>query len=153
MNLKNNRNILLIGAAVLVVLMSFILYLTHVTEPYNSKSTMNFDQVYDTDIIQSVDIQNNALTNYFNSLYDSQISDIEAKYTRGLISHEERDKQLNAVIKNRDLTVKTLYKLSNTKKQLFMGNVTKQDILIRIHSFADINSDIKNEINATMYGY
>jgi hypothetical protein len=147
MNLKNNQNILLVGAAVLVILMSFILYLTHITEP----NTSNLDQVYDTNIIQSVDIQNNTLSNYFNSLYDSQISDIEAKYTRGLISQEERDKQLNAVIKNRDLTIKTLNRLSYTKKQVFMGNVTKQDILIRIQSFADINSDLKNEINATLY--
>jgi hypothetical protein len=151
MNLKNNRNILLFVAAVLVILMSFILYLTHITEPNTSKSTINLDKVYGTNIIQSVDIQNNTLSNYFNSLYDSQISDIEAKYTRGLISHEERDKQLNAVIKNRDLTIKTLNRLSYTKKQVFIGNVTKQDILIRIQSFADINSDLKNEINATLY--
>ncbi|MGB8234052.1 MAG: hypothetical protein WCE60_08675, partial [Methanobacterium sp.] len=99
-----------------------------------------------------INIQNNVLTNYFNSLYDSQLSGIESKYNNGLISSEERDKQLNAVIKNRELTVKTINKLSDTKKNIFTGNITRQDIFIHINSLGDFNSEIKKEINATLNG-
>ena len=49
---------------------------------------------------------------------------VSLKYDEGVISREERDKQLNAVIKNRELTVNTLNKLSDTKKDIFTGNIT-----------------------------
>ena len=104
-------------------------------------------------MVDSVNIQNNVLTDYFNSLYDSQVYDIEVKYNEGSISREERDKQLNAVTKNRELTVNTLNKLSNAKKDIFTGNITRQDILLRLKSFNDIDSDIKTELNATLNGY
>ena len=116
MNFKNSKNLLLVGAALLVILVSFIIYSTHDTFQYSSGSFISFDQFHDTKVVESIDIQNNVLSNYFNSIYDSQLSDIEAKYDEGVISREERDKQLNAVIKNRELTVNTLNKLSDTKK-------------------------------------
>lgn len=152
MNFKNSKNLLLVGAALLVILVSFIIYSTHDTFQYSSGSFISFDQFHDTKVVESIDIQNNVLSNYFNSIYDSQLSDIEAKYDEGVISREERDKQLNAVIKNRELTVNTLNKLSDTKKDIFTGNITKQDILLHINSFSNINSDIKSDINDTLYG-
>jgi len=142
MNFKNSKNLLLVGAALLVILVSFIIYSTHDTFQYSSGSFISFDQFHDTKVVESIDIQNNVLSNYFNSIYDSQLSDIEAKYDEGVISREERDKQLNAVIKNRELTVNTLNKLSDTKK----------DIILHINSFSNINSNIKSDINDTLYG-
>jgi hypothetical protein len=153
MNFKNTKNLLLIAAAVMVIGVSFLLYLTHDTVSYRGGSIGNVDQ--DTDglkIVDSIDIQNNVLTNYFNSLYDSQVSDIESKYSKGSLSKEERDKQLNAVIKNRELMVNSLNRLSNVKKDILTGNISKQDILTRLNSFNDINSDIKNEFHATLNG-
>ena len=152
MNFKNTKNLLLVVVAVLVIVVSFILYSSHNTSQYSSGSFINLNQVHGTKIVESIDIQNNVLINYFNSLYGSQVSDIDTKYNDGLISSEERDKQLNAVIKNRELTVNTINKLSDTKKHIFTGNITKQDILFHINSFSNINSDIKSDINDTLYG-
>jgi hypothetical protein len=152
MNFKNTKNLLLVVVAVLVIVVSFIIYSSHNTSPYSNGSFINLNQVHGTKIVESIDIQNNVLINYFNSLYGSQVSDIDTKYNDGLISSEERDKQLNAVIKNRELTVNTINKLSDTKKYIFMGNITKQDILLHINSFSDFNSEIKSEINATLNG-
>ena len=154
MNFKNSRNIILLIVALMVIAVSFLFYLNHDAMPYTSGSLTNLNQNdNEHNIIDSIDIQNNVLTNYFNSLYDSQLSDIESKYNNGSISTEERDKQLNAIIKNRELTITTLNKLSNAKKDIFSGNISKQDILIRINSFKDINSDIKTQLNATLTGY
>lgn len=153
MNSKNKKILLLVVVAVMVIAVSFLLYLTHDMLPYIGENSSNFKQGKSEQlIVESVDIQNNVLTNYFNSLYDSQISDIKSKYNAGTISPEERDKQLNAVTKNRELTVNTLNKLSSAKKDIFTGNITKQDILIRINSFNDIDLDIKSELNATLNG-
>ena len=69
----------------------------------------------------------------------------------GLYQVKKRDKQLNAVIKNRKLTVKTINKLSDTKIYS-LGNITRQDIFIHINSLGDFNSEIKEEINATLNG-
>lgn len=154
MNFKNSRNIILLIVALMVIAVSFLFYLNHEAVLYSNGSLTNLNQNdNEHNIIDSIDIQNNVLTNYFNSLYDSQLSDIESKYNNGSISTEERDKQLNAIIKNRELTITTLNKLSNAKKDIFTGNISKQDILIRINSFKDINSDIKTQLNATLNGY
>ena len=154
MNFKNIRNIILLIVALMVIAVSFLFYLNHEAMPYSSGSLTNLNQNdKEHKIIDTIDIQNNVLTNYFNSLYDSQLSDIKSKYNNGSISTEERDKQLNAIIKNRELTITTLNKLSNAKKDIFSGNISKQDILIRINSFKDINSDIKTQLNATLNGY
>jgi hypothetical protein len=148
----NIKNLLLVVIAVLVIVVSFIVYSSHDASQSSSGNFINLDQVNGTNMVESIDIQNNVLTNYFNSLYDSQLSGIESKYKDGLISSEERNKQLNAVIKNRELTVKTINKLSNTKKNIFTGNITRQDIFIHINSLGDFNSEIKREINATLNG-
>lgn len=154
MNFKNSKSIILLVVALMVIAVSSLFYLNHEALPYSSESLVNLHQDDNgLKIVDSINIQNNVLTNYFNSLYDSQLSDIESKYNYGSISREERDKQLNAVIKNRELTVITLNKLSNVKKDIFTGNISKQDILIRINSFKDINLDIKTEFNATLNGY
>ena len=118
MNFKNNKNLLLLGAIVLIIAVSFI-HTSHYKSSNNSESMINFDQADNTTIVNSINIQNNTLSNYFNSLYESQIDSINTKYSEGLISKEEKDKQLNAVIKNSELTNETLTKLSNTKKILF----------------------------------
>ena len=152
MNFKNSKNLLLLCVMVLIIAVS-VIYTTHYNSSNNSVSIINFDQGDNITIINSINIQNNVLSNYFNSLYESQISSINAKYSEGLISGEERDKQLNAVIRNSELTNETLTKLSNTKKILFGGNISKQDISINNSSFSDVKSDIKNEINDTLYGY
>jgi hypothetical protein len=152
MNFKNSKNLLLLCVIILIIAVS-VIYTTHYKSSNNSVSIINFDQGDNTTIINSINIQNNVLNSYFNSLYESQISSINAKYSEGLISGEERDKQLNAVIKNSELTNETLTKLSNTKKILFSGNISKQDILINNNSFSDVKSDIRNEINDTLYGY
>ena len=154
MNFKNSRNIILLFVALMVILVSSLFYLNQEAMHSGGGSLTNLNQnANGYRIIDSIDIQNNVLTNYFNSLYDSQLSDIESKYNNGTISSEERDKQLNAIIKNRELTINTLNKLSNAKKDIFTGNISKQDILIRINSFKDINSDIISEVNATLNGY
>ena len=135
----------------MVIGLSF-LFFTH--EISGSEGIITFEDDKDgQNFVESMDRQNNVLINYFNSLYDSQVLDIEAKYSEGVISPEEMDKQLNAVIKNRELTINTLNKLSNARKDILTGNITKQDILIRINSFNDIDSDIKTELNATLNGY
>jgi hypothetical protein len=152
MNFKNSKNLLLLCIIVLIIAVS-VIYTTHYNSSPNSISIINFDQGDNITIINSINIQNNVLSSYFNSLYESQISSINAKYSEGLISGEERDKQLNAVIRNSELTNETLTKLSNTKKILFSGNISEQDILINNSSFSDVKSDIKNEINDTLYGY
>jgi hypothetical protein len=152
MNFKNSKNLLLLCIIVLIIAVS-VIYTTHYNSSNNSISIINFDQGDNITIINSINIQNNVLSSYFNSLYESQISSINAKYSEGLISGEERDKQLNAVIRNSELTNETLTKLSNTKKILFSGNISEQDILINNSSFSDVKSDIKNEINDTLYGY
>ena len=151
MNFKNSKNLLLLCIIVLIIAVS-VIYSTHYKSSNNSGSIINFDQADNVTIINSINIQNNVLINYFNSLYESQISSINSKYSEGLISREERDKQLNAVIKNSELINDTLTKLSNTKKILFTGNLSKQDILIHNNSVSDMRSDIKNEINDTLYG-
>jgi hypothetical protein len=154
MNLKNSKNLLLVVLAGLIIVGSFIFYLNH---DFSFGRSDTFSNIMPgssgTDFINSIDIQNNVLTNYFNSMYNSQISSINTKYNDGSISSEEKDKQLNAVIKNRDVTINTLNKLSNAKKDIFTGNITQKDILIRIGSMKDINSDIKSELNATLNGY
>jgi hypothetical protein len=150
MNLKNSKNLLLIGIFILIIAVTFV-YLTHKTSD-ESISFINIEQDNGT-IINSITVQNNVLSNFFNSLYESQISNINSKYNEGTISSEEKDKQLNAVIKNSVLTNVTLNKLTNTKRDIFTGNIYKQDILVHNNSLGDINSDIKNEFNDTLYGY
>lgn len=150
MNLKNSKNLLLIGIIILIIAVSFV-YLNHKTS--NESIGLNQIEQDNGTIINSINVQNNVLSNFFNSLYESQISNINSKYNDGSISSEEKDKQLNAVIKNSILTNLTLNKLSNTKRDIFTGNINKQDILVHTTSIEDINSDIKNEINDTLYGY
>lgn len=142
---KNSKNLFLATAAVIVILVSLSMYLTHTLSSNNNFTGGK--------VLESIDIQNNALTGYFNSIYNSQVSSIEEKYRTGTISSEERNKQLNAVLKNREITLKTLNKFENTKKDIFMGNITKQDILTRITSFDELDSDVRDEINATLNGY
>lgn len=152
MNFRS-KNWFLIAVAVLIIAVSSVLYLTN-DSPSSSESIINSENSSGISrMVESINIQNNVLTDYFNSLYDSQVYDIEVKYNEGSMSSEERDKQLNAVIKNRELTVNTLNKLSNAKKDIFTGNITKKDILLRFKSFSDLDSDIKIELNATLNGY
>jgi hypothetical protein len=151
MNFKNSKNLLLLCIIILIIAVS-VIYTTH-NFPNKSISIINFDQGDNITIIDSINIQNNVLSNYFNSLYESQISNINSKYSEGLISQEEQNKQLNAVMKNSELTNETLTKLFNTKKILFSGNISKKDILVSNDSFSDMKSDIKDEINDTLYGY
>ena len=154
MNFKNSKNILFVCIAVLVVTVAFLLYLTQDMISYSNGNLINTEKTSnELKIVDSIEIQNNALNNYINSLYNSQVNTIEDKYSKGSISLEEKDKQLNAVIKNRELAINTLNKISNAQKNIFTGNISKQDILIRINSFKDINSDIKTELNATLNGY
>ncbi|MBZ2166883.1 hypothetical protein [Methanobacterium spitsbergense] len=138
----------------LVVTVAFLLYLTQDMISYSNGNLINTEKTSnELKIVDSIEIQNNALNNYINSLYNSQVTIIDDKYSKGSISLEEKDKQLNAVIKNRELAINTLNKISNAQKNIFTGNISKQDILIRINSFKDINSDIKTELNATLNGY
>lgn len=154
MNFKNSKNILFVCIAVLVVTVAFLLYLTQDMISYSNGNLINTEKTSnELKIVDSIEIQNNALNNYINSLYNSQVTIIDDKYSKGSISLEEKDKQLNAVIKNRELAINTLNKISNAQKNIFTGNISKQDILIRINSFKDINSDIKTELNATLNGY
>jgi hypothetical protein len=150
MTYKNSKKLLLIVAALIVL---SLLYFTHDMLSYSGENLTVEQGDSEQHIIDSINIQNNVLNNYFESLYGSQISDINSKYEMGSISLEERNKQLNAVTKNQELTMNMLNKFTNAKKQLFTGNITKEDILIKINSFDDINSDIKSEINDTLNGY
>ena len=154
MNFKNSKNILFVCIAVLVVTVAFLLYLTHDMISNSNENLIKTEKTSnELSMVGSIEIRNTALNNYINSLYNSQVSDIEDKYSKGSISLEEKNKQLNAVIKNRELAINTLNKISNAQKNIFTGNISKQDILIRISSFKDLNSDIKSELNATLNGY
>ena len=154
MNFKNSKNILFVCIAVLVVTVAFLMYLTQDMISYSNGNLVNTEKTSnELKIVDSIEIRNNALNNYINSLYNSQVNAIEDKYSKGSISLEEKDKQLNAVNKNRELAINTINKISNAQKNIFTGNISKQDILIRINSFKDINSDIKTELNATLNGY
>jgi hypothetical protein len=150
MNLKNSKNLLSIGIIILVIIMAFV-YLNH--KETNESIGLNQIEQDNGTIINSINVQNIVLSNFFNSLYESQISNINSKYNEGSISSEEKDKQLNAVIKNSMLTNITLNKLANTKRDIFTGNINKEDIMVHKASLEDINSDIKTEINETFYGY
>jgi hypothetical protein len=154
MNLKNSKNLLIMVIALLVIAASLITYFVHDYSIYTDKTLTNFiDSSNDTDVIESIDIQNSVLTDYVNSLYNSQVVSIESKYNSGTISLEEKNKQLNAVLKNRDMTVHTINKIDTAKKDVFEGKINQSDILIRINSFSSFNSDLKTEINETLNGY
>jgi hypothetical protein len=154
MNFKDSKNILFVCIALLIVTVAFLLYLTHDMFSYSNENLVNTEKTSnELRMVDSIEIRNNVLNNYFNSLYNSQVSEIEDKYSKGSISLEEKNKQLNAVIKNRELAINTLNKISNAQKNIFTGNISKKDILIRIKTFKNINSDIKTELNATLNGY
>jgi hypothetical protein len=154
MNFKNSKNILFVCIALLVVTIAFLLYVTHDMISYSNENLVNTEKTSnELRMVDSIEIRNNVLNNYFNSLYNSQVSEIEDKYSKGSLSLEEKNKQLNAVIKNRELAINTLNKISNVQKNILTGNISKQDILIRIKSFKNINSGIKTELNATLNGY
>ena len=153
MNLKNQNYLLILVLVIFVLAVSFITYFSHNSPVYGSNTFNNIiTGSNEGDVVETIDIQNNTLTNYINSLYDSQVTSIESKYNSGSISLEERNKQLNAVTKNRDLTIETLNKLSAAKMDIFTGNITKQDIIAKINSIDDLDSDLKNELNATLNG-
>lgn len=154
MNLKNSKNLLIIAFAICVIVLSLITYLVHDYTINTGKTISKFiDSPDDTNVIESIDIQNSVLTNYVNSLYDSQVNSIESKYNSGTLSLEEKNKQLSAVLKNRDLTVNTLNKIDTAKKDIFTGKINQSDILIRINTFSSFNHDLKTEINSTLNGY
>jgi hypothetical protein len=154
MNLKNSKNLLIMVIALLVIAASLITYFVHDYSIYTGKTLTNsIDSSNGTDVIESIDIQNSVLTDYVNSLYNSQVASIESKYNSGTISLEEKNKQLNAVLKNRDMTLHTINKIDTVKKDVFEGKINQSDILIRINSFSSFNSDLKIEINETLNGY
>ena len=154
MNLKNSKNLLIMVIALFVIATSLITYFVHDYSIYSDKALTNFiDYSNNTNVIESIDIQNNVLTNYVNSLYNSQVNSIKSKYNSGTLSLEEKNKQLSAVLKNRDMTINTLNKIDAAKKDLFTGNINQTDILIRLNSFSSFNSDLKTEINSTLNGY
>lgn len=154
MNLKNSKNLLIIVFALCVIVLSLITYLVHDYSINTGKTISKFiDSPNDTNVVESIDIQNNVLINYVNSLYNSQVNSIESKYNTGKLSLEERNKQLSAVLKNRDVTINTLNKIDTAKKDIFTGNINRSDILIRVNSFSSFNYDLKTEINSTLNGY
>jgi hypothetical protein len=140
--------------ALCVIVLSLITYLVHDYSFSNGKIISKFiDSPNSTNVVESIDIQNNVLIDYVNSLYNSQVESIESKYNTGTISLEEKNKQLTAVVKNRNMTINTLNKIDTAKKDLFTGNINQKDILIRINSFSSLNYDLKTEINSTLNGY
>lgn len=140
--------------AIFVIVVSLITYVVPDYSIYTGKTIDKFiGGSNDTNVIESIDIQNRVLTDYVNSLYNSQVDSIESKYNSGTISLEEKNKQLNAVLKNRNMTINTLNKIDIAKKDVFEGNINQSDILIRITSFSSFNSDLKTEINETLNGY
>jgi len=144
-----NRNLLLILVGILVIIIALLPYfVSQLSENQSSKIIGNNDQ----NIIQSINFQNNFLINYFNSRYNAQISDINNKYLTGRISSEEKNKQLSAVSANHEFTINVLNKFSTTNKKLLVGNITKEDILIKFNSTDDLKTDIKTELNASLYG-
>jgi len=153
MNLKNSKNLLIMVFALFVIVLSLITYLVHDYSINTGKTISKFiDSSNDTNVVESIDIQNNVLTDYVNSLYNSQVNSIESKYNSGTLSLEERNKQLTAVQKNRDVTIKTLNKIDAAKKDIFTGKINQSDILIRVNSFSSFNYDLKTEINSTLNG-
>jgi hypothetical protein len=153
MNLKNSKNLLIMVFALCVIILSLITYLVHDYSINTGKTISKFiDSSNDTNVVEAIDIQNNVLTDYVNSLYNSQVNSIESKYNSGTLSIEERNKQLTAVQKNRDVTIKTLNKIDAAKKDILTGNINQSDILIRANSFSSFNYDLKTEINSTLNG-
>ncbi len=140
---SKNRNILLAVVAIVVILV--------VLSPHATEQLMgNVDNSNDHETFGAIDLQNNYLVNYFNSRYNAQVSEINTQFSMGRISAAERNKQLNAVADNYRLTINTLSKLSAANNDILTGNITKQDIINKLDSINDLNSDIKYELNASL---
>ena len=78
MNLKNRKNLLLLGVIILIIVS--VIYLANNKSSNNSGSILNFDQSDNSTLINSINIQNNVLSEFFNTVYESQISTINAKF-------------------------------------------------------------------------
>ena len=155
MNFNNKKILILVVCIAIVVAVPFFFHLKHGISPNDNESLiLPVEHVEDQqNSIQSVDKQDTLLNDYFNSLYQSQRSDIENKYKQGSISQKEMNKELIAVENNNNVTVRTLDELAEIKTQFATGNITKEDFLTQIASLKDINSDLKTEIHAVLNGY
>ena len=155
MNFNNKKILILVVCIAIVVAVPFFFHLKHGISPNDTEALiLPVEHVEgQQNSIQSVDKQDTILNDYFNSLYQSQRSDIENRYKQGSISQKEMNKELIAVENNNNVTVRTLDKLAEIKTQFATGNITKEDFLTEITSLKDINSDLKTEIHAVLNGY
>ncbi|MEN6572877.1 hypothetical protein [Methanobacterium aggregans] len=150
MNFKNRMNWLLVAVATLVILIPAFFHLTGFNAPETDLSgNVLLD---DKSLNHFMDQQNNYLENYFNSVYKSQKSQIERKYSSGSISREERDKELESIQDNLNVTIKTLNSLTDFRKDIFSGNDTNKSILTHFKSLKNVNIDLKTEFRETLNG-
>ena len=155
MDFNNKKFLIILVCAVIVVAVPFFFHLKQgISLNDNESLILPVEHLEDQQkSVQSIDQQNTLLTDYFASLYQSQKSSIENRYNQGSISQQEMDKELVAVQNNNAVTINTLNKLTEVKKQFVTGNITKEDFIIQLTSLEDINSDLKTEIQAALNGY
>lgn len=151
MNFKNRRNWLLVAVAVVVILPAVF----HLTDFSLQEKDNSIDIIMDENnakINHFMDDQNTYLENYFNSVYTSQKSEIEKKYSSGTISSEERNKELASIQDNLDVTLKALNGITSFRKDIFSTNDTDGSVLTHLNSLKNVNSDLKTEFQATLNG-
>ena len=152
MNFKNRRNWLLVAVAVAVILLPATFHLTDFSLQEKDNSIDIIMDENNAKINHFMDDQNTYLENYFNSIYTSQKSEIDKKYSSGTISSKERDKELASIQDNLNVTLKALNGITNFRKDIFSTNDTDESILTHLNSLKNINSDLKTEFKATLNG-
>jgi len=152
MNFKNRRNWLLVAVAVVVILLAAVFHLTDFSLHEKDNSIDIILDENNAKINHFMDDQNTYLENYFNSIYTSQKSEIEKKYSSGTISSEERDKELASIQDNHDVSIKALNGITNFRKDIFSTNDTDGSLLTHLNSLKNVNSDLKTEFKATLNG-
>jgi hypothetical protein len=152
MNFKNRRNWLLVAVAVAVISLPVFFHLTDFSLHEKDNSIDIILDENNAKINHFMDDQNTYLENYFNSIYTSQKSEIEKKYSSGSISSEERDKELESIQDNLNVTLKALNGITNFRKDIFSTNDTDGSVLTHLNSLKNVNSDLKTEFKATLNG-
>jgi len=152
MNFKNRRNWLLVAVAVVVILLPAAFHLTDFSLQEKDNSIDVILDENNAKINHFMDDQNTYLVNYFNSVYTSQKSEIEKKYSSGTISSKERDKELASIQDNLNVTLKALNGITDFRKDIFSTNDTDGSVITHLNSLKNVNSDLKTEFQATLNG-
>jgi hypothetical protein len=149
----NGKDLILLICAVTVLVLPLFFHLTYGISPITTETLLYHIEHENPEDADYVNTQNNLLGNYFNSVYDSQVSNVECKYKNGVISQKEMDKELNSIQNNNHTTTRVLNDLNEFNIDLTTRNITKEDFLIQKSSLKYINSDLKTEVHSVLEGY